>query len=147
MAWTYGKYCGPGYTGGHLLAQGTSCADQEWPPPSDSLDALCYRHDVRYCSGTPAQMKAADAELLQGLKNLPDDPRKWPSPPKDVQRAASYKLGAATVFEAKITYLNDNERAQLNAAVAQLPAIAAKIGEAHKWVSGFSSSRMRGQRK
>ena len=49
-------------------------------PPTDSADA-CYRsHDICYDSGT--DKASCDKFLVQELRSLPADPRKWPFPPK-----------------------------------------------------------------
>ncbi|MBI5937843.1 MAG: hypothetical protein HY850_08350 [Betaproteobacteria bacterium] len=67
--WGGGNLSG-GITGGH-----TGNAS-----PLDSADACYMRHDQCFDSGE--SKKSCNTKLVSELQSLPDDPRKWPMPPK-----------------------------------------------------------------
>ena len=66
-------------------------------PPTDSADA-CYRsHDICFDSG--ANKSACSKSLVQELRSLPADPRKWPFPPKPGTEADTIQfLNGALLF-------------------------------------------------
>jgi len=69
--WGGGQFsCGPG-------GSGTTS-------PTDSADACYMRHDNCWdqCRGNRQCMAACDRVIVNELRNLPDDPRRWPQPPR-----------------------------------------------------------------
>lgn len=77
--------------------------------PTDSADACYMAHDKCYeqpsCttagkSSGGSALRACDARLVQCLKNLPKNPKDWPSPPRTgtERDSQSYKNGAIWLF-------------------------------------------------
>jgi len=71
-------------------------------PPTDSADACYMRHDKCWdrCRGEPLCKLLCDETLIEELKALPSDSRKWPQPPRsgtegDTER---FRQGAITIF-------------------------------------------------
>jgi RHS repeat-associated protein len=53
-------------------------------PATDSADACYQRHDTCYakCGSSITCIKACDRTMVEELQVLPNDPRKWPQPPR-----------------------------------------------------------------
>jgi len=72
--------------------------------PTDSADKCYMEHDQCYdaCGDFPdPECKAAcDADLVRDLEQLPDDPRKWPIPPRSGTEIDSrvFRRGAIMLF-------------------------------------------------
>ena len=85
----YGNWGGPKWSGG---AFPKTPEDTDWSVPGiDSMDDLFKEHDRGYqkaikehsagisdADGLDSDWEAADDALVNGLGNLPADPRKWP---------------------------------------------------------------------
>jgi hypothetical protein len=69
--WSGGQYS----CGGHPMGKA---------PPTDSGDRCYMHHDNCYakCGGDKLCIKACDKTLVKELLALPNDPRKWPLPPR-----------------------------------------------------------------
>lgn len=85
--WGGGKWSG-GVSGG-----GTGNA-----PPADSGDACYMRHDQCFDSGT--SQATCNRRLVDELKALPDDSKKWPRPPAPGTEGDSerFRYGAIRIF-------------------------------------------------
>lgn len=71
-------------------------------PPTDSGDMCYMHHDNCYanCGGDKLCTKACDKTLVKELLALPDDPKKWPMPPRKGTEgdSALYRSGAIQYF-------------------------------------------------
>ena len=78
---TNGNWGGKCWSGGQNSCGGNSPGNA---PPTDNGDACYQRHDNCYVAcGTNKQCIAAcDGRLVDELRQLPDDPRQWPQPPR-----------------------------------------------------------------
>lgn len=67
-------------------------------PPLDSADELYMLHDLCYNSNN--SNSKCDAELVRGLKGLPEDSRKWRRPPRPGTESdsESFRKGAIQYF-------------------------------------------------
>lgn len=67
-------------------------------PALDSGDECYQRHDQCYDAGT--SKASCDKRLVDELKALPGDPRRWPRPPIPGTEGDSdrYRRGAITIF-------------------------------------------------
>lgn len=99
----WGKYCGPGWTGGRDGAEGN--ADLLYDlSPEDSLDEACLNHDNCY---DKYDQHGCDKKLIDQLLALPSDPRKWPNPPitaEEISDANNYIKAAMFLFAAKYAW-------------------------------------------
>jgi RHS repeat-associated protein len=78
---TNGNWGGKCWSGG----QASCSSPMGNKPPTDSGYACYMHHDVCYsnCSaGNSACFSSCDSSLVNELKSLPSDPRKWPNPPR-----------------------------------------------------------------
>jgi RHS repeat-associated protein len=93
---TNGNWGGKCWSGGqHSCGNGKTGS----APPTDSGDQCYQRHDQCWarCAGNEDCMKTCDDTLVRELLALPDDPKKWPMPPRagteaDSERYRSYAL-------------------------------------------------------
>ena len=69
--WSGGQYS----CGGHPMGKA---------PPTDSADACYMHHDNCYakCGNNKQCIAACDGTLIKELQALPNDPKKWPNPPR-----------------------------------------------------------------
>lgn len=95
---TYGNWGGPGWSGGKRIE---NYSEVDWDvPPVDSLDALFYVHDWGYkLSNGRQDVKKVDAILLRQMKQLPEDPDDWDSPPMSRRYAMLYRTMAVWAFK------------------------------------------------
>ncbi|WP_169701521.1 hypothetical protein [Desulfobulbus propionicus] len=100
----YGNWYGPGYWGGGEDPHRAGLA-----APVDSLDAVAMRHDFGYVIAEKYgkiygkqyeyKLKAmADRVAVRDALKLPEDPRKWPQVPKDIEAASRYRDRIITGF-------------------------------------------------
>jgi hypothetical protein len=96
---TNGNWCGQNWSGGKYAPPG---APMGTAPPLDSGDEACMRHDFCYdrAGSDPAQIRACDKTLVDELKVLPDDPRRWARPPRPGTEGDTdwYRWGAIKWF-------------------------------------------------
>jgi len=97
---TNGNWGGGCWSGGQYSCKGHPIGTL---PPTDSGDACYMRHDKCYdtCKANDkACVAACDGTLANELKVLPDDPRKWPSPPRAGTEGDSsrFRTGAIKLF-------------------------------------------------
>ncbi len=102
---TNGNWGGKCWSGGQYSCGGHPMGTK---PPTDSADRCYMHHDNCYdkCSAMKdgkaqyACIKACDAALVKELKALPDDPTKWPEPPRKGTESdtKTYLNGAARIF-------------------------------------------------
>lgn len=98
-----GNWGGGNWSGGWVPSEHNG---QSGPlPPTDSADECYMAHDNCYdgiarCPGGAAGKKDCDYRLVQCLKNLPDDPRHWPHPPRPgtEEDSSRFRRGAITIF-------------------------------------------------
>ncbi len=78
---TNGNWGGRCWSGGQQ-----SCGDAGagTKPPTDSADACYQRHDICYakCGNNTSCLAACNKTMVEELRILPNDPRKWPQPPR-----------------------------------------------------------------
>lgn len=88
--WSGGRYS----CGGHPMGKA---------PPADSGDMCYMHHDNCYdkCAGNKLCIAACDRTLIKELLALPNDPKKWPTPPRKGTEAdsAQYRNGALHWFK------------------------------------------------
>lgn len=81
-------------------------------PPVHSADELYLAHDDEYDnyegdSFLSPNKLSCDKMLVNGLRELPPDPRLWENPPltdKEIEHAERYREAAMVFFEGKIDY-------------------------------------------
>lgn len=103
LAPIYGKYCGDGWNAGMDVGDKISKPVSD-RTPEDSLDAACKAHDKCYDRRNPLP---CDSELIDRLRSLDPDPRKWPNPPAskgELEYAKRYRSLAIFIFELKRAY-------------------------------------------
>ena len=83
---TNGNWGGKCWSGGQYSCQGRAMGNA---PPTDSGDACYQRHDICYvrCENMTGNARtecvaACDQTLVDELRRLDNDPRRWPNPPR-----------------------------------------------------------------
>ena len=96
---TNGNWGGKCWSGGQYSCGGNPIG---MAPPTDSADACYQRHDYCYdsCGSKKNCIKACDRALVGELDSLPDDPRRWPSPPRigTEEDSRTYRDAARRLF-------------------------------------------------
>ena len=100
---TYGNYGGPGWSGGEFQHDR---AKIRWEVnPSDDMDVLFYDHDYAWNYAKHVEdLRQADQTLIDSLRRLDPDPRKWHIPPtrNSLWWARFYRHAAILVFRTKL---------------------------------------------
>ncbi len=94
---TNGSWGGGCWSGGKY-----SCGDNPpgYAPPTDSGDQCYQHHDDCYakCGANVKCIAACNKQLVKELKDLPDDPTKWPQPPRPGTEEDSRRYRATAIW-------------------------------------------------
>lgn len=100
---TYGNYGGPGWSGGEFQHDRLLI---KWEvPPSDDMDVLFYDHDLAWnYAKSKDDLIRADQILVDSLRKLDPNPRKWFNPPtrNSIWWARFYRHAAILTFRTKL---------------------------------------------